>query len=521
MSVSQAESSVYSRSSSGTPETMPTEIAATASLIGDCAILPSASSRLTASWAATKAPVIAAVRVPPSACNTSQSSVMVRSPSRARSNTARSERPIRRWISCVRPLCLPLAASRSPRVWVARGSMPYSAVTQPSPEPRLCGGTRSSTEAVQSTRVAPNSISTEPSACTVKPRVMRTGRSWLAARPALRVKVWVMLKDGLAAVGAAAGLADDFVDLAHRALDLLVVHGGNEVGVQCALDGRRKAGVAEVLRGVAVGVALAFPLDREHRDVVAALAPAAQRLFDEFGRRFGDGQIGNLLHDFMVLDAAPQAVRAQQQPVGGLQRERALAVHHGLAGAAQAGEEHVAVEGLTAGPDPAQRLLEFRVGMVARAGDQLAAAHHVEPRITAMRPPGLVALQHAGDHRGARRVGQALARGVAEQLMVCDGDALLQEPQRVFQHRARVLLEQRRQRLQRDLGGDFAFGMPTHAVGQREQTRLARVAIAHAVFVGLAASTAADLEDVEPQAFAPDFRFSSCSLSRSLKDSLV
>ena len=41
------------------------------------------------------------------------------------------ERPIRRWISCVRPPCLPAAASRRVRSWVARGSMPYSAVTQP------------------------------------------------------------------------------------------------------------------------------------------------------------------------------------------------------------------------------------------------------------------------------------------------------------------------------------------------------------------------------------------------------
>jgi hypothetical protein len=45
--------------------------------------------------------------------------------------------------------------------------MPYSAVTQPSPLPRLCGGTFSSTDAVHSTLVWPNSISTEPSACTV------------------------------------------------------------------------------------------------------------------------------------------------------------------------------------------------------------------------------------------------------------------------------------------------------------------------------------------------------------------
>jgi hypothetical protein len=167
MSVSQAESSTYSRSSSGWPSRMPTEIAATWSLIGEAASLPSAISLLTASCAATKAPVMLAVRVPPSACSTSQSSEMVRSPRAFRSNTARSDRPIRRWISCVRPLCLPLAASRSLRVWVARGSMPYSAVTQPSPLPRLCGGTFSSTEAVHSTLVWPNSISTEPSACMV------------------------------------------------------------------------------------------------------------------------------------------------------------------------------------------------------------------------------------------------------------------------------------------------------------------------------------------------------------------
>src|ERR1700745_49559 len=40
-------------------------------------------------------------------------------------------RPIRRWISTVRPPCLPAAASRRVRSSVARGSMPYSAVTQP------------------------------------------------------------------------------------------------------------------------------------------------------------------------------------------------------------------------------------------------------------------------------------------------------------------------------------------------------------------------------------------------------
>ncbi len=51
------------------------------------------------------------------------------------------------------------------RVVVDRGSMPYSAVTQPFPELRLNGGTRSSTLAVQITRVLPASMRTEPSGC--------------------------------------------------------------------------------------------------------------------------------------------------------------------------------------------------------------------------------------------------------------------------------------------------------------------------------------------------------------------
>ena len=69
-----------------------------------------------------------------------------------------------RWISCVRPDCLPLAASRGERLWVARGNMPYSAVTQPWPRPRRKPGTPSSMLAVQSTRVSPNDTSTDPSA---------------------------------------------------------------------------------------------------------------------------------------------------------------------------------------------------------------------------------------------------------------------------------------------------------------------------------------------------------------------
>jgi len=58
--------------------------------------------------------------------------VNVRGPSTEQSTTALIDRPISRWISSVRPLCLPRAASRTERVLVARGSMPYSAVIHPS-----------------------------------------------------------------------------------------------------------------------------------------------------------------------------------------------------------------------------------------------------------------------------------------------------------------------------------------------------------------------------------------------------
>ena len=156
MSVSQAESSVYSRSSSGVPSTMPTDTAATKSRIGDAAMLalrhqPAHRVVRGHEGAGDGRGARAAVGLQHVAVERG----CVRSPSAFRSNTLRSERPIRRWISCVRPLCLPRAASRSLRVWVARGSMPYSAVTQPSPLPRLCGGTFSSTEAVHSTWVSP------------------------------------------------------------------------------------------------------------------------------------------------------------------------------------------------------------------------------------------------------------------------------------------------------------------------------------------------------------------------------
>src|SRR5215471_169375 len=156
---------------------MPTLTAPTKPLIGLPFSMRALCIRLTAWYMATNAPVMEAVRVPPSACSTSQSSVIVRSPSIRMSTTVRRERPINRWISCVRPPIRPVLASRWPRSCVERGSIEYSAVTQPWPEPRRCAGTRSSTLAVIQTRVLPVSIRQEPSACTLTPSSTLVGRS--------------------------------------------------------------------------------------------------------------------------------------------------------------------------------------------------------------------------------------------------------------------------------------------------------------------------------------------------------
>ena len=63
------------------------------------------------------------------------------------------------------------------RCLLERGSMPYSAVTQPVPELRKNGGTFSSTVAVQMTFVSPHSIKQDASANFMVPRVSLTLRS--------------------------------------------------------------------------------------------------------------------------------------------------------------------------------------------------------------------------------------------------------------------------------------------------------------------------------------------------------
>ena len=73
--------------------------------------------------------------------------------------------------------------SRSLRVVVARGSIAYSPVTQPSPDPLRQRGTPLVTDAVHSTLVSPKATSTDPSACMDHCRWKDTGRSSSFDRP--------------------------------------------------------------------------------------------------------------------------------------------------------------------------------------------------------------------------------------------------------------------------------------------------------------------------------------------------
>src|SRR5690606_11605482 len=98
-----------------------------------------------------------------------------RSPSCCRSRAIRRLRPIRREISCTRPP----GKIPSVRRWcVLRGSIAYSAVSQPCGGVRPCSqrGNSSSMVTLQSTCVWPNLHNTEPSAQRVKCRSKETVR---------------------------------------------------------------------------------------------------------------------------------------------------------------------------------------------------------------------------------------------------------------------------------------------------------------------------------------------------------
>ena len=131
---------------------------------------------------------MAAVRVPPSACRTSQSSTTVFSPSADTSMTP-AQSPAHQPRDLVSPTTDP---AREPTLGqTACWSIGAASRTRRSPSPGRCpcatAGRPSVTDAAHSTRVPPNSTSTDPSAWSNQPRVIRTGRSWSADRPSRRM----------------------------------------------------------------------------------------------------------------------------------------------------------------------------------------------------------------------------------------------------------------------------------------------------------------------------------------------
>src|SRR5947208_8625804 len=97
----------------------------------------------------------------------------------------------------------PFTDSRSERVCVERGNMAYSAVTQPRPLPARHRGTPCVTVAAHSTRVRPNSMSTDPSAWSSQLRVIVMGRSSSGCRPSGRDINGILSTDRSDVVGVA------------------------------------------------------------------------------------------------------------------------------------------------------------------------------------------------------------------------------------------------------------------------------------------------------------------------------
>jgi len=145
-------------------------------------------------------------------------------------------------LSWVRAPTRPRAASRGLRVRVGRGSMPYSAVTQPEPEPRRKGGSLSSTLRAQRTMVCPSSMRAEPSAWARYLGVMRTGRIWSGWRPSGRV---VMARSPGGSIARRAGEMGTLKRLALRMMVALVLR------VARACEARAGKGSAWPFQGAA------------------------------------------------------------------------------------------------------------------------------------------------------------------------------------------------------------------------------------------------------------------------------
>ncbi len=135
------------------------------------------------------------------------------------------------------------------------------------------------------------------------------------------------------------------------------------------------------------------------------------------------------------------------------------------------------------GPNQARLHKMVDARMIDRPVQNSAAANHVQPRVTDMRPDRHALLNDAGNQRRPRRLGQAVLGTIAMQLAMSGQYRVLQKPHRIGQQWLRIALINRRQRLQSQLRRHLSARVATHSIRHQHQQRVARVQVAHAVLI--------------------------------------
>jgi hypothetical protein len=179
------------------------------------------------------------------------------------------------------------------------------------------------------------------------------------------------------------------------------------------LDGGGEHLVADAVGGDAARwkrIRRRLPLQRQHGDVVAASPGLCAGRARPVRARRRTPAAGQLLRRCLRRSRLPHRPSEHSRSCRPAAGAPGPAMSKWLGGRAQAGEQHVAVDAVHAHH---AGVAQLHVGVVARAGQQLAVAHQVQARIAAVRPVRSCPAPRR-HQRGARRVEHALFAGVAQ-----------------------------------------------------------------------------------------------------------
>ena len=215
---------------------------------------------------------------------------------------------------------------------------------------------------------------------------------------------------------------------------------------------------------------------------------AALRFVEQQRRRRQDRHVREPARELGSVELAPEAVSAEQDDVAGADRHAAGHVDRRIGETTEAAEDLVAIRMLRRllRLDRAlvEQILDLRVVLGLR--DHLRAAKQIQPRIADVRPVRAILLQDARDARCAWRLDQAeLLRIMAERLVRAH-HRVMQEQERIAQHRLRFILEALDQNAHHDLRGDLATGVAAHSIGGDHDQAVAAVRMRDAILVHLA-----------------------------------